>query len=357
MEIYFLLLFWSLVTSLIYIIFKNNINKIFLDRIYYLINYIPMGIVAGIRNVSVGTDTRMYHEFFYRYGILDFDWNFFDYNKVEIGYRLLNKIIYFFTEESNIAIFFISFSLIMGFGYFILINSVNIYLSTFLFIGIGFYSETLNTIRQSIACMILLNAYIFLKKEQYIKWILSVLVAGTFHITALFFLVFIILKKLTKTHLMIITLIGISFYILLLYGMELLTYLLGDNKYSYYLIANESSIGADFLRIVLFIIIIIGAFFYRKKYTYFEKKDAIIWSVFLFYAIIMTMAKYQIEIFYRMIQYFSPYLIVIFPLILSKFDSKYIKIILTLFIFILVPILLYYLLNKNPDLYYKTFII
>ena len=357
MEIYFFLLFWSFITAIVYNLLKNNINKIILDRIYYLINYVPMGIVAVIRNVSVGTDTRMYHEFFYRYGILDFDWNYFDYSKVEIGYRLLNKIIYFFTSESNIYIFIISFCLIMGFGYFILINSVNIWISTFLFIGICFYSETLNTIRQSIACIILLNGYIFLKKEQYVKWLLSVLIATLFHSTAIFFLIFIILKKLTKIRIILINLIGILFYSLLVYDMNILMFFLDDNKYTYYLVENEASMGADVLRILLFIVVIVGTFFYRKVYTCAEKKDAIIWSIFLFYAIIMTLAKYQIEIFYRMVQYFSPYIVVILPLVLSKINNKYIKIILILFILILGVIVLYYLLNKNPNLYYKTFIL
>lgn len=355
MEIYFLLLFWSLVTSLIYIIFKNNINKIFLDRIYYLINYIPMGIVAGIRNISVGTDTRMYHDFFYRYGILDFDWNYFDYNKVEIGYRLLNKVIYFFTVDSNICIFIISFFLIMGFGYFILVNSINIWISTFLFIGIGFYTETYNTIRQSIACMIMCNAYHFLKTQNMKKWIISIFFAICFHSTAVIFFLFTLLIKINKVRMNIVIFLGIIFYLIVAYGLKPILEMFTDFKYGYYIVNNEASIGADVLRIILFALIIVF-FMYNRKYYYKQgkDKDIVLLGIFLFYAMIMSMAKYQVEIFYRLVQYFSPYIVISIPLVIMRLKKG--KYIIYPILIIMTIILLYYLLMKNVNLYYSTFI-
>ena len=355
MQIYFLLLFWSIITSFIYIIFKNNINKIFLDRIYYLINYVPMGIIAGIRNVSVGTDTKMYHEFFYRYGILDFDWNYFDYDKVEIGYRLLNKIIYFFTSESNICIFIISFFLIMGFGYFILVNSVNIWMSTFLFIGIGFYTETYNTVRQSIACMIMCNAYYFLKTQNMKKWILSIFFAMCFHSTAVIFFIFTLLMKINKMRINIVVSLGILFYLIIVYGLDLFLEIFTDFKYGYYIVNNEISIGADILRIILFALVIIF-FIYNRKYYYRcgKNKDIILLGIFLFYAMIMSIAKYQIEIFYRLVQYFSPYIVISIPLVIMYLKKG--KYILYPIVIIITIVLLYYLLMKNDSLYYSTFV-
>lgn len=71
---------------------------------------------------------------------------------------------------------------------------------------------------------------------------------------------------------------------------------------------------------------------------------------FYFYALICNVAKYEMDIFYRFIQLFSPYLYILVPIVLSK--NFYIRYYCYLIIFTLVPIIYWYLLNKNNFLYY-----
>ena len=150
-----------------------------------------------------------------------------------------------------------------------------------------------------------------------------------------------------------VSFIGIGFYLTLVYGKDFLVELFINNKYGYYLVSNENSIGADGLRILFFLIVIIFIYVRRNNYNRYQKKDSIIWSIFLLYACIMTLAKYQVEIFYRIVQYFSPYITVLLPLLLYNFKMK--KYICYLFIVVLIPVVMYYLLQKNLNLQYDVF--
>lgn len=353
MEIYIILLLWSIISAFICFRKNNTLNDKNIKMIYCFMNYIPLSLVLGLRDIKVGTDTAMYHEIFYEIGRNNMQWSYMNERGIEIGYVILNKIIYIIFGNSYVFIFIVSLILIAGFMRFFYQYSYNIWLTVFLFIGLFYYCETFNTIRQSIACMIIFNGYVFLRNGNVIKWIGTVLIATCFHNTAIIFLLFSLLYRINKIKVFIISFIGIGFYLILAYGRDFLVELFINNKYGYYLVSNENSMGADILRILLFVFVMFFIYIRRNNYNRYQKKDSIIWSIFLLYASIMTLAKYQVEIFYRMVQYFSPYITVLLPLLL--FNLKIKKYICYLVVLVMIPIVMYYLLQKNLNLQYDVF--
>jgi len=355
MEIYFILLCWSFFTGFIfYGINRFSINNKTLKIVYCCINYIPLAIVLGIRNKTVGTDTSMYHDIFLDIARNNFTWSFLDSNLVEIGYRVINKIISFFVLDDNIAIMLIAFITIGGFAVFFYRNSYNIWLTTFLFVGFGYYIETFNTMRQVLACMIICNAFIFLKNKKYINWIASIILATTIHFPSIIFLAFTKILPLNKKKIIIyiIPLIILYFYIDV-FG-EYFILFNDTGKYGGYFSDENNLISLnDILKVLLFLGFIGWGYCKRKLFSKDEKNFFAICSMFLIYASICILMKSKIAIFYRFVQYFSIYFCILCPFILAK--TRWAKYIFFIGIILSIPIVLEIVLSKNPDFMYSVF--
>lgn len=103
---------------------------------------------------------------------------------------LLQKIVAFFS--SNYQMIFVVTSLLI-IGLFCICYakySSNVYLSVMLFLLLSEYYCTMNFIRQSIAGIIALFALEFLKKKKFLPYLMIILVASTFHKSALILIPF-----------------------------------------------------------------------------------------------------------------------------------------------------------------------
>lgn len=277
MEIYIFLLLWSLVTGSIFLK-KRNVNNL----IYILLNFIPLALVSGLRARCVGTDTNMYHVVFYEVADNSFVWSFFDDRGIEIGFRALLKIISVFSYDSNISIFTISIILTGLCCRFIYKYSPNVFLSMFLFIGLMYFCETMNTVRQSLACMIICNSYIYLVENKLKTWIICVLLASMFHFSALLFLVFSILNKVTLKRIIIVVLPSIVGIVVLHEIVNNTPEFIFMFKYCEYFIHNNvNTSGGDILRIFTYAVIIFLGYKTYYKFNEFEK-IMLLFYVFLF---------------------------------------------------------------------------
>lgn len=356
MEIYFILLGWSFITGFIfYGINSFSINNKKLKIIYCCINYIPLAVVLGFRDRTVGTDTNMYHSMFVNIAKYDFEWSYLDGQLLEIGYRLINKLISFFVADDNIAIMLIAFITIGGFAVFFYKNSCNIWLTTFLFVGFGYYIETYNTMRQVLACMIICNAvFLFLKEKKYIKWIISILIAATIHFPSIIFLGFTKVLPLNKKKLIIYILPLILIYFFIDNFGEYFILLNDTGKYGGYFSSENNVLSInDILKIMLFLGTICWGYYKRNLFNEKEKKILAICGIFLIYASGCILMKSKIEIFYRFVQYFSIYFCVLCPFVLKK--SGGVRYIFFIGILICIPFVLSIILSNNPDFKYSTF--
>lgn len=165
----------------------NNINKVFFIGIAFLLVFI-----SGFRvtNGKVGIDTANYEEIFksVQSGELKvFSLkNIITLNQVEPGYLLLNKIIGFFTN--NAQFLFVTCSTITI--VFILIAALqkkdNISIPQILMIYCSsFFIQSFNLVRLYLAVSIIIYAYSYIEKRKIFKYTTLVLLAASFHFTAL----------------------------------------------------------------------------------------------------------------------------------------------------------------------------
>ncbi len=150
-------------------------------------------LISSLRKYTVGTDLRLYYYNSFRQ-FLNWDWKDYNVNIYETGYYFYNILIGKLTSDPQIFIAITSIFTFLIFAWFIYKNSQDIYMSVFLFIALHFWFMYMNIIRQTIAvCIVLIASEILkskkIRKMKYFIFIVMIILASTFHNSALIMLV------------------------------------------------------------------------------------------------------------------------------------------------------------------------
>lgn len=144
-------------------------------------------LLGILRHERLGVDVEIYKKYFLStYSNTDFKFFIGNFN-YDIGYVALNKIVKIFTNDFRIfevIIFCISFCI---FSLIIYKESKYPALSFLIYIALDFVGFNMCILRQAVACALCFLAYYFLEKNKKIWYILLVMLAITFHKTAIFF--------------------------------------------------------------------------------------------------------------------------------------------------------------------------
>lgn len=148
-------------------------------------------LLMGFRGLQIGTDTINYWSIFGVCGNLSFSELFGYY--IELGYSLLNKFVSILFGEYRVMMFVNAIIIMWGIRNVILKLSMNKMMSIYLFIAIGYFCSAMNIVRQYIALVFVLNAFIaVLYKQKIWKILLNILIATMFHKSAILMVVVII---------------------------------------------------------------------------------------------------------------------------------------------------------------------
>lgn len=164
--------------------------------------FISIGIVIGVsgfRNLTVGTDNKGYAEWYYSIDTeLSLSDNIISNLDYEPGYIILNLILLNSNLGYTIAALLYA-TIIWFFIYKSHYRHKDIfYLTIFCLITGGFLFFTFNGIRQAIAVSIVFFASTFLVDKKYIKFILAILSASLFHLSAILLLPLLFINSLGK---------------------------------------------------------------------------------------------------------------------------------------------------------------
>ncbi|SJN37863.1 capsular polysaccharide biosynthesis protein [Marinilactibacillus psychrotolerans 42ea] len=189
-------------------IFLTSAKKVFGNKLYLLISFFTLFILSAFRSINIGNDTEDYLYMFQNFGqsqdIFGID------TRIEIGYVALNKVL-FLISSNPLILFGVTSAFVIGvFMLFMYKNSNIFWFSVFLFINLRIYYFTLSGIRQAIALAIILISYKFIKERKPIPFSLLVLLASSFHASAIFFFLVYPLSKIkySKKVMLMYTFVG-----------------------------------------------------------------------------------------------------------------------------------------------------
>jgi len=279
------------------------------------------GVLASLTIIS-GLRANIGDTFFYKhiYEINDFTWEFILSQK-DIGFGILQMLLKEISDDPQIMVFttaVITNVLIIA----VFLNySRMIELSVYVYITGGLFLVSMNGIRQVLAAAIIFAATKYLIEGNWIKYFFIVLLASTFHQSALILIpiyFFVRFKAWSKA-----TLVLLAFSLLIVVGYHQFSSLLfaaiEDSQYGHY--SNFDEGGANILRVVVDATPLFIAYLGREKLrSIFPSSDYIVNMAIVgfMFMIIST----QNWIFARFGIYFTLYQLILISWIVKLFNQK-----------------------------------
>lgn len=157
--------------------FEKKINTNVRKKFYFCI----LWVIYGLRAVTVGADNMNYYKFFNNKHMVS---NIL-HNYMEPGYVALNCIVHILFNNYVIFQFIIGWIFLAAIFYFIDKMAINFDYTLFMFIGIGMFFLGMNQVRESVAAVLVLDAYIMFKEKKMKRFFLFFCIAVLFHYSVL----------------------------------------------------------------------------------------------------------------------------------------------------------------------------
>ena len=276
---------------------------------------LPLFLVAGLR-YGIGTDYFSYVGL-YRgsYG----KWN----GKMELLYYLLNHFLI------NVGLgeqwLFIVCSAIYTLAIFTYVykESPNPIFSIYLFMTMTFYFSFFNTMRQNLACAILLFSIPYVRKKKFIPFLIIVTIAGLIH-TSAFAFAFVYLFAYVKLTPKKTVVIAVAFLALRGLAIQQIVNIITDNQflhYETYLEGMDTTAGFSIENIlgilVQLAILVVATIGYKKD----DEKYRIYYSIQLMALLIIILGN-SIPLINRIKWMFSYQSIILLPLAIGNFEKR-----------------------------------
>ena len=149
---------------------------------------LPMFVLIGFRNQTIGSDTAAY--IYYFCGIDKLDWKYiFDATTMEPGYILFTKLIGVFTDSP--LVYQVCCAMVYCIAVTTFANQLERSHFAFLyfFATLGVYTFMFTGTRQSLALSICLLSYVFIKKRKILPFSIIIAIAFFFHKSSILFAV------------------------------------------------------------------------------------------------------------------------------------------------------------------------
>ena len=203
-------------------------------------------------------------------------------------------------------------------------------ISLLMVLSLGYFSFVLSGLRQSIAMTIAMIAYLYIKKRKPIKFILLVILASLFHMSAILFL---IAYPLGRAKLGIWHIVSFGIMVVLFLGFQstirsFLSEILADSQYGSY---ADRETALNFSGFIIQICMFIFNLLYYSKGVK-EDKNAIVLYNLAFIGLSLQLFSSMIAEFFRLSYYFSFANILLVPLAISSEREERTKVLLRLFI-------------------------
>lgn len=311
-----------LLISILFIFIGSKLKRKWQRVICYILASLPFFLVSAFR-YNLGTDYWKRYVYTYQEMLKGRPAEELD---LETGYFQLINICSLISKEYYI-IFIVTSAIIIGLIMFTIFNkSKNPILSVIIFLLAGFFFDSLNIMRQYLAMSFVLFGYRFLigKKRYWILYVLCVIVASSFHVTAILMLVLLLFPK--KMLVSPIWVLPCAIAVLALNEnlFDILAMVIEDTKFAHYL-RNQFAQGEIS---VLFIaenlcFYLLMYYIYRKnkKLNNVQEEDKLLLNIQAGALLVMVAGSCHM-LFIRVALYFSIFQVISVPYYISKIPAQ-----------------------------------
>ena len=278
-------------------------------KLFKVLAVFPMALVSGLR-YYVGTD----------YGSYVYLFNNIETTKIKFLF-IYNTILRFFT--TNPQLFFITTSfLVTGLFFFCCYQeSDNWGLSVLMYAGIEDFFVSMNVVRQFMAISLLWCAVVNLRKNQYIWFVIIVIIASFIHTSSILFLAIGVLyafKNKPKKGIIIIVILSALSYVLL---PVLIWFIKTYTEYGYYFdsmyVVNR--FGSTLPLIIIYMTMFMVTVFAKKQKT--DEKTWLYISGCLINITILLLSFRLPSNTYRLTYLFNGLITIYYPSVLNRIDN------------------------------------
>lgn len=338
-------------------VFKNTEIILKIERLHITICFILLFFVSAFRG-DFSTDYKSYYNMFQSFNTLTFAEIFsinFYLNVIESGYAMLNVIINYFTNNAIWLFVVSSVTILLPIYKSILLESNIKWLSILLFLIIGNYFDSFNIMRQIMAASIVFAGSNYLYKRNYHKYVIFVLIASLFHVTAIFMSIFYFLLILKPRK--ISGVIYFIFGLLLFVFMEEITRLIDLYLFNGYYYSSYSGIGMSSISLYNAIVpFAVGMFtLIFRKYLNQDSIKHRVWFNGTLLWVLFELLSIKLFLITRISTFFSPFMYLLVPAIISNLKDTRLKIASIIQIVGLLLLYFYYILGEKVSSYYFFF--
>lgn len=248
----------------------------------YVLLFSFLYVFYAFRDVSVGRDTEMYTKLF------------LDSHKlsnikiwgIEPGFFCLNSFFgLFFQQEKWGVIIFSSITLLCVFSAIYLNRKViDVAMALFLFVGIGFYLQSFNLLRISLATSIELLFFNLVIERKYLKYLVVLLVCFTIHYTTLLMFIPLLSLLIYRVNKSFFFCFMLGVLIVSLYAISHMDSFIFFARYEHYSVGDLKKVGIGMVQFFYNLPILL-LLFYVKKRRYCSRyvfKTMLVYTLFCF---------------------------------------------------------------------------
>lgn len=258
-------------------------------------------MIAGLRSEEIGVDTHTYKNIFgwISDGII---------YPIEPAWYLLNRLIAWGEGSFNLLLWITSLLTLIPIGVVSLRCSSTPQMSLFFYYGLYAYINSFNGMRQFVAISFVLLAYSYITQKK--KFWGYLIVASTFHYSAIFSFTAVLVDKISLTKQRIISGIIFSLFIGVFLNNSIFLVIVGP--YAGYL---ESSEGyRDNFLLAVMMAILMSCLYMCVFFTLRREYKQNLWTKMFFVGIIILNITMRLELGARIILYFTLCQIIFYPM-------------------------------------------
>ncbi|MBR6737918.1 MAG: EpsG family protein [Clostridia bacterium] len=325
---YLICLLVIVVFATIFLSKQLNSKKAFL-----VVAAIVLILYAGLRTPSYSGDVESYVNKFNTYKLFSFNEiiNLYSANTKNPSFHFLGWLFSRVFDSAQLWLAFIGAVYVICTIHVIFKESESPLLSVIVLLALGYFAFTLSGLRQSMAMSFTMLAYFPAKNRKIFKFVLLVLIASLFHLSALIFLLVYPFanKKLGWSHFIVGCVAFVAFFFFQGQIRRIIANLLEDSYLGGY---ADRYVTITMSGLIIQVAIFIFNLFYYKKVINKNGKAKILYNL-AFFGIIFQLFASMIAEMFRISMYFSVFNILLIPLSLSVENNKKIKNVLSILIY------------------------